>query len=328
MATTQAQGVNAVLAWVRETVWGTTPTTPAMIAIPFETESLSHAQTRIQRSNLSATRNPRKPTTGRAGAQGDVSVLLNPMAHGYLLADQLGAPVTTGAGSPYTHTYKVGTAAPVGATLEKGFTDVPSYHPFTGSRGVGLTLKVGDSGPVEAAFRYACKGEGTASGTPLDASPTELADVPFDAGNANVTITEGGASIATVTTLEVAVEIEAGTDSYAIAGAGARAALPVGNMKVTGKITALFDSLTLYQKAKAGTESAIVISLAHGTGAGTEGNEKITLTLPEIVYDTNTPAVQGPAGVLWEGPFTAYYDNNADATALKVELMNAHPAYG
>ena len=94
-------------------------------------------------------------------------------------------------------------------------------------------------------------------------------------------------------------------------------------MKVTGTLTAYFENLTLFNKALNSTESAIVITLQHGVGDGTAGAEQLVITLPEIFYDRVDPQVGGSGGINVELPFRAVYDNNADATSIKMVLLNA-----
>ena len=67
--------------------------------------------------------------------------------------------------------------------------------------------------------------------------------------------------------------------------------------------------------------------LQHGTGAGTAGNEKCTITIPEIVYSRRVPKITGPRGVLWEGPFEAFYDNASEGASIEVELINTVASY-
>lgn len=329
MSTAQAQGILSQFLWWREATYGVMPTTPKAFLIPIRSETLDHSRPLVQQKNLNANRNPVKPTKGRAAGQGDVSVYLNPNAHGFLWADLLGAPNTTGASSPYTHTFTMGTAAPVGTGFEKGFTDVPAFHEFDGMRCIGLTLKVPDTGAPEATFKYAGKGEADTSpaATSVDASPDSYADVPFDCGNANFAIKEGGSTVADVTGLEFEIKVGNDPNSYTLGSGGKRGALPVGSFEVSGKLTALYHSTALYAKAKAGTETSIECTFQHGTGAGTAGNEKLTLTLAEALYETTSPKITGEGGVVVELGFQAYYENDAGAAAVKAVLLCSVPKY-
>lgn len=160
---------------------------------------------------------------------------------------------------------------------------------------------------------------------PLDASVTDPGHTPFD-GASIISIKEGGSTIANVNSIDN-LTIENGLDTsdktYVIGGGGRRKSLPEGITKVSGTLNALFEDMTLYRKAVRYTESSLEIIFRHGTGAGTAGNEQLTATLPELVYAPNTPVIEGPSGILVSLPFEAYYDNDAAASAIWLELKNA-----
>lgn len=60
-----------------------------------------------------------------------------------------------------------------------------------------------------------------------------------------------------------------------------------------------------------------------GTGAGTAGNESLEILIPELKFSKETPVIDGPGGILYKGPFEAYYDNAVEATAIQAILKNA-----
>lgn len=160
--------------------------------------------------------------------------------------------------------------------------------------------------------------------SPLDASVSDPGHTPFD-GASIISVKEGGSTIAIVNSIDN-LTIENGLDTsgktYVIGGGGRRKSLPEGKTKVTGTLNALFEDTTLYRKAVRYTESSLEVIFRHGTGAGSAGNEQLKITVPELVYAPNTPVVDGPSGILVSLPFEAYYDNDADASAIWLELKN------
>ncbi len=110
---------------------------------------------------------------------------------------------------------------------------------------------------------------------------------------------------------------------FVIDGTGERYSLPAGIVKVTGNLTALFEDMTLYQLAVDHTETTLQVVLTKGTGAGSAGNEKLTFNFDEAIFKPQAPVIAGPAGVLVELPWEAYYDNAAAASAIWIELKNA-----
>lgn len=162
---------------------------------------------------------------------------------------------------------------------------------------------------------------GTLGGTTFDA-PTDPAHTPWD-GLSIGAIQEGGSDIAIVTAVDN-IKIENNLDGsvYCLGGGGVRKELPEGKVKVSGSITAMFDSMALYNKALRFTESSLMLKWMHGTGVGSAGNESLQIDIPELVYSKETPIVDGDKGLLYKGPFEAYYDNHADASAIKCTLKN------
>lgn len=323
---TQAKGANAQAVMLAEVTWGTTPSvTPGDgTLIPFETESLSASQAKEDNPHMNGDRNYGLPVDGRVDCGGDLNVRLNPLAHTHLWKAMLGAPVTTGS-DPYIHTFKPPATLP-SFSISKDFIDITQSFIYTGMTGSKITGSIKDSGFVEFAVSFLGKGR-TASATPMDSAPTSLVDNPYSLAAADIAITEGGGALATATELAFEIDNELDGDQYVIAAQGQRGGIPCGKIKVTGTLTAFFENLTLFDKAVNSTESAIVVTLRHGDGAGSAGNESTVITFPEILYDEVDPQVGGSGGVLVELPFRAVYDNNADATSLKVVVSNAVVSY-
>jgi hypothetical protein len=113
-------------------------------------------------------------------------------------------------------------------------------------------------------------------------------------------------------------------DTYPVGGGGNRSAINRGPAySVTGNILAIFEDMTLYNKAINGTESSLDLSWKWGTGAGSAGNESVQLVVPELTFSVTQPPVAGPKGVLLGLGFTGCFEDNADATALKMVIKNA-----
>jgi hypothetical protein len=89
---------------------------------------------------------------------------------------------------------------------------------------------------------------------------------------------------------------------------------------VTGKVTAMFENLTLYNKALNNTESSLEVIM-------TSGSYSLSILVPELKYKLTSPVVQTQGGVYVELEFSGYYENGADAACLKVTLVNTHSAY-
>jgi hypothetical protein len=164
--------------------------------------------------------------------------------------------------------------------------------------------------------------DGTLGGKPLDSSITDPGHSPWD-GFSITTVQEGGSDIAYVQSIDLDIENDLDLSNYVIGGGGIRRTVQEGKVKVSGTVTMLFESMATYTKAMRSTESSLKIIYAHGTGAGTAGNEYLELFIPEIYFAKETPVIEGPQGILYKGPFEAFYDDDAGASAITITLKNA-----
>ena len=287
--------------------------------VPFLSEGFRLSRNFTQSNVMRSSRNPNRPARGNQEVAGNIDVELNPFM-GRLFKHTLGTYVRTEAG-PYTHTFKIG-SLPIGLQIEKQFTDISQYIRYNGCKVNSHSATVKAEGPLTGQFNLMGAKE-TPSILPHDGAPTDYGHNPFDGFEA--VINQGGAPLALAT--EVSFNIENNLDGsiYVIGGAGERYSIPAGKVRVSGKLTALFEDMTLYNLAVGHTETSLQIILTKGTGDGSAGNEKLTYNFDEIVFRPQAPVISGPAGVMVELEFEAYYDNDADASAIWIELKNALP---
>jgi len=314
----QATGSNVAVGYQLESAFATDPGVPALTKLYYTGEGMQLSRNLIESNTIQSSRNPSAPILGNHNVSGQLSCELQAYI-GRLLKGTLGACTTTGS-DPYTHVIKVGPDIP-SFTIEKGFTDLgtPQYMKYNGCKIGSMSLNIKPEGFQEISFNFTGVKE-TIGAASFDATMTDMGKQSWSGFEGS--ITEGGGAIATVMDASISIENGLDTSIYCIGGAGLRAALPPGMVKVTGNIKALFDSVTLYNKALAGTESALEFAFSKGTGDGSAGNEKLTITIPELIYEPKTPVVSGPSGVMIDLPFHAYYNTDAAASAIHMELMN------
>jgi hypothetical protein len=231
----------------------------------------------------------------------------------------MGSLTTTGTG-PYVHTMKIGSSLP-SLLIEKGFTDIGQYFKYNGCKVNKLSMGITSEGFQEVDFDFIGAKE-TVSGTSFDTTPTDLGKKSFT-GFAIGSILEGGASIANVTEVSgLTLENNLDGSVYVIGGNGERNSLPEGKVKVSGTLKAMFENLTLYNKAVNNTESSLKVVYQLGTGDGSAGNEYLEILIPELIYSPNAPVISGPQGIYVELPFTAFYANSTEATTMQIILKN------
>lgn len=310
-------GSNCKIIVDQEATFGTTPAVPDSQLIPFKSEGFALDIELLSSSVITGNRNASKPVTGKRSVKGSLATELNPYM-GVLLKHLIGAVTTTGASAPYTHVIKVG-ALPTSLCFEKQFPDITQFFLYNGVRVSKGSFQFSPSGFVDTSFDFVGQKE-TISGTSIDSTPRDLGHLAFEGFEA--AILEGGSSIAVVTQIKLDIENSLQSDLYTIGGGGIVGSIPAGKVKVSGTLTAIFDAITLYNKAVNGTESSLKVTLTHGTGLGTAGNESIEFLLPELRFKASTPAIKDDKALMLEMPFEAYYDNSAETSSVQITLMN------
>jgi hypothetical protein len=318
---TQIQGSSVRIIYATENNFNVKSPNTDYQVLPFVSEGLRLNRNLISSRTIRSSRNPQAPVRGNVDVSGDISFELAPQ-HGRILRHALGA-LNSGVGGTYEFT--IGTL-PEGMTIEKQFLGVGGgyeYFQYTGCKINSLKMAFKAEGMIECSASIMGANE-VLSATPADASPSDMGHDPFDGFQATITDING-ATIGNVTEIDFSVENNLDGSSYIIDGTGKRKSLPAGTAKVTGNLKCLFEDVTLYNRAINHTESSIKIVLQRGTGAGTDGNEKLTIEIAEVLFHPQAPVVGGPQGVLVELPFEAYYDDNASASAIKMTLLAASP---
>lgn len=314
-----------------ETTWGVTPAVGAgdMVDVPVQSCSFAVEAGYSQNASLGGGRNFRLPMREVQRCGGTVEVYLNPMAHCYLLNDLLGGPTTVGTG-PYTHTWKVPTALPVGASFEVGDTGAGLYNVFSGMRCGQATFRFREVGPIEASFEYVGKTDATATSS-LDSSPTAHTDLPFDLAAASVTANIGGAAFSGLRLAEIQVSNDPRQARYYIGGGGVPGKQPMGRQtRITGRIEYDPADWAFYEAAKSGTESSLEFVVQNGTGDGSAGNEYLQIKVPELKWHIRTPSVLGDDDepLTGEAEFTAFLDDAAEGSSLVVVVKNTLATIG
>jgi hypothetical protein len=310
---TQAIGAKSRIIYQQETAFRTSPTPNANL-LYFESETFQSSRNLIDSKVIRGSRDATKPVIGNKDVKGTIKTELQAYI-GTLLKGALGKAVTTGTG-PYTHTITVGTLPSF--ILEKGFTDIGEYFLYNGCKVNKLDLTIKPEGFQDLSLEFIGAKE-TVSGTSFDDTPNDLTKVSWT-GFDIAYIKEGGTPIATVTEASLSIENNLDASVYVIGGQGERYSLPEGIVKVSGKIKALFDGMSVLQKAINSQTSSLEISYSLGTGDGTSGNEALDILIPELLYSPESPKIAGPGGIFVELPFQAFYSTNSTGSSIQFTL--------
>lgn len=315
----QQQGSTVQIIIDTETTYGLAPVASNAFVLPYVSESVRQSRNLVTSKTIRSDRNPYPPARGNVEVSGDINFELSPQ-YGRLFKHIFGAVDSTGAEAPYTHVFTIA-ALPVGMTIEKQFVGiaVPKYFQYMGCKVNSFKLSARTEGMIDCSVSMMGKKE-VVSGESFDATATDLGHTPFDSMDAS--IAEGAVELATVTEIDFTLENGLDGGNYVIDRTGQRRSLPAGTSRVSGNVRAVFEDVTLYNKAINNTETSLSVSLTKGTGAGTTGNEKFTLDVPELIFSPNAPVVSGPAGIVVELPFEGYYSNDPNASAMRATLLS------
>lgn len=302
-----AQGAQGGLSYIVETGFGTTPGSPAMIALPINTHSLNLTKGRVAGNEIQPDRMPRVDRHGQRSAAGQIVGDLRAGDFDDLLECAfLNNPTTSGVRS-----LTVGTT-PQYLTIEDRQTDINQYRQFTGMTVSQLAVSIAPDQMVTVTFDMVGQ-DMEISGTSLDPSPdAPTGNEPFDSFTG--TISEGGSAIAIVTGLDFTL-----TNSFAPAfavGSQTAAQLEVGRAVVEGTVTAYFEDAVLINKFINETESSISVRVLDPSMSSSEA---YTFTIPRVKYNGADVPLSDEQSRIITLPFVGLYDSSS-GTNIQLDI--------
>ena len=289
------------LRMVKEVTFGTVPSTS------FSTVRLTDTDLNLKFDTLRSNeiRSDRQIASFRHGMksiEGSIGVELAVGAHNDLWSGALAAAWT---GTTGAYVLKTGTTLNT-YSFERAFSDGPQFDVFMGCAVNGVDISITPDKMATAKFSVIGQNSAAMQGTTYAAGGVIAAGTaqPCDAFTGS--LTEGGSPVAVVTAINI--KLANGRKTEGVVGSRVTPAIFEGTCDVTGTVTALFESATLYNKFVNETESAIVVNLTDGS-TGT-----MSFTLPKVKYGTgdfNIPK-EGPITVKMD--FQALYDTGTSST--------------
>lgn len=297
-----AQGSRSSLAYIAETAFGTTPTTPTFAYLPFNTHSIDLSKDRVEGNEIQSDRMTRVDRHGNKQAGGSVEVDLRKGDFDEFIESAFFSSFST-------DVVKIGTT-PKYFTIEDAAEDISQYRTFTGMAVSGMSVSIAPNQMVSTTFDMVGKdmtqAATTAStgGTPTAASSNQ----PFDSYSG--TISDGGSAVSIVTSIDFSIQ-----NSLAptfVVGSDAAQSLEYGRAVVEGTMTVYYEDATLINKFLNETESTIEVSVDDPTGANS-----YTFLFPRVKYNGASVPVQNPQSRLITMPFVGLYDAT-EATNIKL----------
>ena len=304
---TFANGAQHSLHYIAETTYGTTPSTPAFKPIPHTGTSLAVSKDAVESEKLRGDRMVEDFRHGNKTVGGDISCELE-----YEAFDDLLEAVCCGTWA--LDVLKAGTTRR-SFTVQRKFGDLstPEFHTYKGCEFNTLSVSVSPNAMVTTTFGIV--GKDLSLGTSAITGSTFAADVgnsPFDSFTGS--ITEGGSSIATVTSVEFT--LENGIEPLFSVGSQTTNRPSIGRSRVTGTLTTYFESKALYEKFLNETSSAITLTLTDLDGNSYE------FDFSNVKYNSGQPDVSGEGTVTIAMDFVALYDGTDDSQ-IKITRTDA-----
>jgi hypothetical protein len=299
----------------------TTSVTKGMLAYYTEC-SLGASRNNVQPNTISSDRSRPRPGAGNIDLSGNLNVEMAPETIGFFLRHILGAPTTTGAGAPYTHTFRPA-ELPVGMIVERDWTDniASKVEHFLGCRVAQATIDIPQEGAATLQMQLQGAKYAIASAV-LDGTLDDPGHTGWFAPDCTVKV--GGSTATNVKSVQFTIANNMDTGRYALGSGGERLDLPEGFADVSGSVTAIVDT-TLFSayidKAVARTDTALEVILTFGNGlGGSAGNENLSIKLDHAQIELATPPISSPGGMEVNFNFTGYKSGATDKGLVAVLL--------
>lgn len=296
-----AQGSRTGLAYVVESSFGSTPSNPALIDLPYNSHSLNLSKERVQGNEMRSDRIPRVDRHGNRSVSGDIVADLR--------ADDFDDLIESAMFSTFSSAgvVTVGTS-PQYMTVEDRALDITQYRQFTGIAVSNMSISIAPNQMIQTTF--SCVGKDmTQAQTSLDSSPTSASsNQPFDSYSG--TIKDGGSEVAIVTSIDFSI-----ANSLAptfVVGSAAAPQLEYGRAVVEGTLTAYYEDNSLIDKFLDETASNIEVSVADPGSVNT-----YTFLIPNAKYNGADVPVSDPQSRTVTLPFVGIYDSG-EGTNLKI----------
>lgn len=289
--TTFAAGSQHSLSHVVEVTAGTTPSTPAMVALRNTSCSLDLAKDNFASGEIRSDRMISDMRLGVQKVQGDIGIELSYKEFDALLESAL-------FGGWNANVLKAA-VTPKYLTFERAFADITKYRVFRGCVADKFSLSIKPNAIVTGTFSII--GMSNVNNTsPLDASVTaSQTNAPYDTFTG--TISEGGSPIAVVTGVELS--LDNAVNPALVVGSSTAAALVAGRSNLTGTVDAYFENLTLLNKFINETESSLSIVLGNGS------TKSYTILVPRIKFTGGETPLSGEGPIILKMPFQGLLDS-------------------
>lgn len=300
-----SQGSRAGLSYVAESTFGTTPGTPALIQLPYTTQSLNLTKERVTGTDIQPDRMLRVDRHGNRTAAGDIVADLRKGDYDAFLESAFMNTFST-------NVLKIGSTIK-SFSIEDAATDIAEFRLFKGMAVSSLAVSIRPNQMVTGTFSMVGK-DMVISGTSVD--PTKTApsgNAPFDAYSGALSIgNAGGALSAAAIVTGIDFTINNALAPTFVVGASTTPQLEFGMATVEGTITAYYEDDALINRFLNETETALQVVVDDPTGSS-----DYTWLFPRVKINGADVPVDNPTSRIITLPFVALYDST-EATNIKL----------
>ena len=311
----RAYGVNAQLLGLTATSYGAAPVGD-YARLPFVSSDLGAEQALVATDVIGQGRDSAPQTRDLIKVSGNVVVPADLRNIGQWLTWLLGAPTTTGAAAPYTHTWISGASSLPSFALEVGFTDVSKYFMELGLvlGSMAWDLKTSGNADVTCAIVGQSEVIAAASG---GGAPTEEVFTRFSQFQGM--IQKDGVTLAAVTAAKATYDNKL-ESVQVIRSDGLVDGVDPTLAELTGEIDVRFTDTTLMDAATAGTPMALTF------GYQIDASNSFQVTAHHVLLPKTKLGVTGPGGIQAKYQWQASKDPTLGKMATFV-LTNDVAAY-
>jgi len=294
-----SQGSRSGLAYVVEGTFGTTPSTPTLIDLPYSTHSLNLSKDRVAGNDIQPDRMPRTDRHGNRQAGGDIVCDLRKGDYDPFLESAMFNTFDA-----TTDELKVGTT-PKFFSIEDSAEDINQYRLFTGLSVGSMAVSLAPNQMVTTTFSMVGKDMSVSGSTAASATTASSGNAPFDSYSGDLKIADAGGTLSAVSIVTgIDFTLNNALAPTFVVGDDATPQLEFGRAEIEGTITAYFEDVSLINRFINETETAIEVSVDDPTGAN-----PYTFLFPRVKINSADVPVDGPTSRIINLSFIALYDS-------------------
>ncbi|MDX1353089.1 MAG: phage tail tube protein, partial [Thiomicrorhabdus sp.] len=270
---TGAEVFNVVARFADEDSFGTLNASANYFSIPIISSTVAVSQNLTDTNEFDGTYVNGEPIADNISVAGDITLRVRPKSSAQFLKWLFGAPVTTGTGPTYTHTYTAGATVAKSFQMEIEFADITEIQVTTGLVITGITANLQTEGQYEFVVSVIGKQQTMAVTTTFTGAETDYTTETevFNSKDGTLTV---GTTTAKVSTANYALNRPAEA-FYGIGDSGLASDVYKSKFTANGDITAQFIDSDLMDDALARTPDNISVGVSDGTNSLTFNNPTV-----------------------------------------------------